>query len=324
MDASQTLDIQKCLDYHFNLPEKNDGLYHGRLGLSCCYILLSQYNRTEENYHTGVSLYQEVISGLENTRDAGVSDGLLGIGLGINYLYLNKLMEIEIDKELFDFDDFFYKSVTLQKPACFAFENGTLGIAYYFYQRMFSQNKHQAAYRYLLHRECLILLTTEFKNFLISEKGLLKLSPRSMSNEQLVEITQSFIFLFRIWKLKYCPGIVAGLLRDIRDFINENFDILENDRKRLILLYSYILIGVETNNTVMIQKSGEWFMKIDKKNISSSPDILFYTKINNLLGYPYGNIPIRPNTLFDAFILLDGMNTATGKQCMSWLNLWGF
>lgn len=323
MNTVTTGNIQGCLDHLYNLSGKNAGLHEGKLGLCLGYLLLSRYYHTEQNYNLGVSLYKEVISEAGNIDNIGTRNGLLGIGLGINYLYLNKLIDIEIDKELYDIDDLFYKIVTLQQATSLAFENGVSGMAAYFYYRQFSQNKRQLTYRYLLHRECLILLVTEFKNLLTGKKGLLKNIPSSLANEQLLEITQSFILLFGIWKLKYCSEIIAELLRNIRDFINKSFECLANDRQRLILLYSYLFIGTATSNEQMISKSRKWFSKMDKTDIVASLDILLYIKTCNLLGIPHKNIPIRPTTLFDTFILLDSMNNVTKKQAIKWLNLWG-
>lgn len=168
MDNEKYIKIQAYLDNQGISIRDEYGLYEGQMGLSYCYLLLSQYYRSKENYKTGISLLENVKSKLVEIDDIGLSKGLLGIGLGVNSLYLNKLININIDEFLYDFDDLFYKLITLKKANSFSLENGILGKALYFYNRNLTQNRTQQEYRYLLHKECLILLTSEFKSFLLS------------------------------------------------------------------------------------------------------------------------------------------------------------
>lgn len=141
-------------------------------------------------------------------------------------------------------------------------------------------------------------------------------------DSQVYEIVYSFILVLRIWKLRYSQELTSFLLRSIRDFIDKNFDHIESSRKQLVLLYSYLLIGTETNNNRMIQKSTNWYLRINKKNITTSLDILLYSKITNMLGYSSADIHIHLESIFDVFVLLDSISKTDNQRMVNWLNLW--
>ena len=118
------------------------GLMNGKMGVV---LFFFHYSR-----HTGNVLYEdfagelldEVVEGLHADLPIRFSDGLCGIGWGIEYLIQNRFIEGDSDDVLKELD---YKIVErdLRKIKDFSFDTGALGIACYVFSRLHSPNQPQ-------------------------------------------------------------------------------------------------------------------------------------------------------------------------------------
>ena len=132
---------------------KCPGLLHGKLGIAIFFFHYARY--------TGKTLFEEyawdLIMAIQEQLHVNYrpdyEKGIAGIGVGINYLSYNNLIEIEED--LFeDFDKRMYRAVIHDPFPNYSRDEGLIGYGWYWLHRAKSQ----------MSNECLSFITESIKN----------------------------------------------------------------------------------------------------------------------------------------------------------------
>ena len=298
------MEIYKRIESFLDKAKENTNnysLYQGYTGLCYSYFILSSVHNKDRNQKIAEDIYMDICNNLGRINDASFSNGLAGVGWAIEAINNNGFTNINTDKFLRDFDDFLYKFITFQKTQNLSLDSGCLGKALYFYQRLTSQNKTNDPYRYIAHAECLTLLTDEIRTFL---NLLVNKDTKDINKDECIEISQSFILLYLIWKLRYNTELLSKMLPEIRTFIEKYFEENKTESYSIYLLYSYALIAFKANDNEMINNTKKWVHNFSSLNNESNLMKYLYFKVNRMTGTRIElNIPIE--SLTDTFFLLD-------------------
>lgn len=149
------------------------------------HTLINQVITGQDNFIDEILLERYIIDAIEDD-DYSFSSGLLGIGWFISYLDYEKILQIDLDEVLYDFDDNLYKialKVIVDDNA--SIEEVTYLITY-FHQRYLNKNNFRNNYRRfpiyeclkMLMEKCVTLLSVNFRVYsqIILTRTLLKIS----------------------------------------------------------------------------------------------------------------------------------------------------
>ena len=142
------------------------GLYNGKTG-----ILIALYNSLcllDKKNHSAVKktitkLLNDISENAGSSNDS-YSNGIFGIGWGINNLYSKGFILKSKFEVLNSFDDEIYKLVMFQKAGNNDLETGTMGRINFYLNRIEDDLKLRNKYRYIANYEVLMLLVNNFTN----------------------------------------------------------------------------------------------------------------------------------------------------------------
>jgi len=149
----------------------NIGLINGLSGE----VLLLYLSADEKNKHKGQKLLNTISEEISTSADYSFETGVTGFGWLVAFLHQEKLIDIDSDDILEDFDDQIYK-LTLQELSDQNNNIGTLlGLIDYHIIRHRNKNFNEQHFRKFLHQECINLMVEKLStliDYYISQKEL--------------------------------------------------------------------------------------------------------------------------------------------------------
>lgn len=130
--------VEHLMLYSANAMEP--GLYVGKMGICVCFAECARYFQDTIFVDLAGDLLEDVLEGLSTSLPINFSEGLCGIGWGIEYLLQRGCLSGDSDEILKDFD----KQVmctNIGRVEDFSMATGLAGIAYYVYSRLVSPNR---------------------------------------------------------------------------------------------------------------------------------------------------------------------------------------
>lgn len=252
--------IIRQLDQLMDGGLKGVGLYEGKCGAAFACFTWAHLSGSDEYAQKGRELLSEVCNNLGSIDNGGFTSGLTGVGWGIEAMAQNQFIPVNTDAVLKDFDDFIYKSVTFQKSVSLSIDNGSLGRALYFYQRIKSPHSNLHPYQTIAHQECLILLVDEIKEHLLDEKRGVIRENTTLTEENARDVAQCLILLYDIYKTRIDTEISIQAVCKIKTFVEGYFRNSSSCHPYdLWLLNAYSLLASNTGDRQMSEYIREYF-----------------------------------------------------------------
>ncbi len=129
------------------VSDQSIGLYDGAIGNAILLFLLSGSSGDGVYKEMALKLLDSVGNRIAAIQSTSFSDGLSGIGWGIEWIAQNDFLEIDTDEVLEEMDDFIYKSAIYSLTDDLSLATGILGAITYFHSRYTSKNRHSHIYK---------------------------------------------------------------------------------------------------------------------------------------------------------------------------------
>lgn len=100
--------------------------------------LYSLYQKTNDDNHRlkGEKLLDDIWESCDTSSPLSYGSGLCGVGVGIEYLIQNQLVEGNADEVLSDIDAIVFNVIDMRRLSGLDIDNGILGLAYYLFHRL--------------------------------------------------------------------------------------------------------------------------------------------------------------------------------------------
>ncbi|MDR2276190.1 MAG: hypothetical protein LBF27_35125 [Sphingobacterium sp.] len=134
-----------------------------------------------------------IFENLDNIQEVNFSQGLVGLGFGIESLTQDNFLAIDSDVVLEDFDNLFYASYLFGNKNDLSLQSGAAGKLLYLTYRNRNQNKNTHRYKSLIHQECLYIIIKQILDFL-------PLPKQCLQKHSKVEICQLLVIFSSIVK----------------------------------------------------------------------------------------------------------------------------
>ncbi|HPR73871.1 MAG TPA: hypothetical protein PLX41_09445 [Bacteroidales bacterium] len=192
----------------------NLGLINGKMGIAIFFYYYSRYtqNKIFEGY--AGELIDEIYEEINVNTPVNFSDGLTGIGWGIEYLVKHKFIEGDTDDILSEIDNNIYKHM-LNSPILIDASDDFFGYGYYYIARLAGHKIDDNDLKALIKKYNLIYLTDECERLLIHKRyldfNILSLKP--------VTINSVLWFLIEMYILQLYPVKVNKILLHLPEYL---------------------------------------------------------------------------------------------------------
>lgn len=251
------------------------GLYFGKAGMVILYFCLSQYTKQSCYTEKAKKFLDDISNNIGNVESLDFIEGLAGIGWMIEWVKKNGFIDINTDKVLEEVDDTLYKSVLYAPERNLSLKNGGLGKAVYFLKRYEGKNPGTHRFKIICHQECLGLLTDEFRELLLGDKGILlkRISNYTPTKEILLDLGHLLIFipkiLFHKINVEVNEKSLYAIIKYVDSFLqhySSDEDIFSyysaNISDLLYLAYAYHQAGVKLSCQNWREKGIGYFNRI--------------------------------------------------------------
>lgn len=277
--------IQHTLEEFLKKETFDMSLYSGKTGGLLLYGLCP--NKKQSVIDAVLHL---IIDSLPSINKFDFSEGLTGIGFGLQYLSELSILSEDCGQAFQYLDDRIYFDIANNRSTDLSLlsNKSVLARAAYYYFRLRSSGKSNF-YRDLAAKECLVLLMTEMKELIstiiVNKDRLLAERPEFYS-----EIGQCFSLLYHLLLLNINKNYCQNLLLSIRNFIDKCFEDknLWNDFNSpflLRLLYYYTYVSFEADDRYMKESSINWVQDFKHslgRSIKSDLDFCFFDQLNSM------------------------------------------
>jgi len=213
MDALEEIYIQK---WQKAIDINNYGLYRGKMGMCLIFYLKSSNSGQEVYAQRAKDLLNEIVDNIIKVDNYNFSDGLLGIGWGIEWLAQNEFIELNTDEFLEDLDDEVYRLIMYSKAETIDLDSGTLGRILYLYKRLVSHNPNGNFHKTICNKEVLVLLIDElYERLLAEENSLLNLCFSTYKSEDIKSLSHALVVLCKLEPLRFNYVLVNEMIRKI-------------------------------------------------------------------------------------------------------------
>jgi hypothetical protein len=205
----------------------NLGLLNGKMGIAIFFYHYSRYtqNKIFEDY--AGELIDEIYEEINVNTPINFSDGLTGIGWGVEYLVRNNFIEGDTDEVLAEIDNTIYKH-RLNSPVLIDSGDDLFGYGFYTIARLKGHKIDDDDIKTLIKKHHLIFLTDECERLLIHKRyldfNILTLSPGT--------INSLLWFLIEMYKLRLFPVKVNKLFLCLPEYLTfynkENLTVADN------------------------------------------------------------------------------------------------
>ena len=249
----------------------NYGLYHGKMGLCLIFYLKSTISEQDMYTQKARGLLDEVVDNIMKVDNYNFSDGLLGIGWGIEWLVQNEFIQLNTDEFLEDLDDEVYRLIMYSKAESVDLNIGTLGRILYLYKRLMSNNPSCNFYRNICNKEILVLLIDELYEYLIAEdNSLLNLCSSEYQPENIKSVAHSLVILCKLEPLRFNYTLVNEMIRKIiikMDFLFSILEPADSLVELLFLLHALREAGIKLGCVHWVKNAEEKYRNLIKGKI---------------------------------------------------------
>lgn len=208
--------LEKCLKRIINILllnasfTDNLGLLNGKLGISIFFYHYYRYtgNKIFEEY--AEELIDEIYEEINTSTPVDFTDGLSGIGWGIDYLIKNKFVDAETDEALAEIDNSLFQKM-LDSPFSIDTGNDFFGYAIYCYSRFKGHENDDKKKKYFLY------LIDECERLLIGKQ----IPEFNFWQLNTAMVNSILWFLLEIRKIHFYTAQVNNILKSIPDYISE-------------------------------------------------------------------------------------------------------
>lgn len=139
---SQSEYLNKLMEYLIinNVNVINNGLYHGKIGLTICLCKYARYLNDDIYLDLAGELLDEIFSEISIDMPINYENGICGIGWGVEYLIRQNYMLGDSD-EILEEVDARVMQIDVNRVGDFSIETGLGGIALYIITRMTSKDR---------------------------------------------------------------------------------------------------------------------------------------------------------------------------------------
>ncbi|MDV2447808.1 hypothetical protein CMU93_09890 [Elizabethkingia anophelis] len=253
------------------------GLINGRSGEA----LLLFLSADEKNKHKGQELLNTISEEVSTSTDYSFETGITGFGWLIAFLHKERLIDIDSDDILEDFDDQIYK-LTIQELSDQNTDIGTLlGLIDYHTIRHRNKNFNEQYFRKFLHQECINLIVEKLNTFIgyyISKKELTQ-----AQIENSCKILLKFSYLSNYINNKIINDQLPGQLHYFIKHTQRNLQPYNNFKK---ICQKKLRQACENKNfEIFIVKLNNDLSEIDNSEIEQTSDIRNTVfKLTNLIN----------------------------------------
>ncbi|RQO69447.1 hypothetical protein DBR43_15310 [Pedobacter sp. KBW06] len=247
------------------------GLHEGKMGAALCYFKQYRITKDKAYLNKGKKLLKYVAENIGGIESCDFSNGLPGIGWGIEWLVQNKYMKADTNVVLSDVDDEIYRLVLFSKADKLNLANGTLARLLYCYKRITHRNKSGDFYRDTVLTECLILCIDELFESIVNDEGT-GLNQTYLDPEFL---SQVFILVNKIMPLRVDHQVV--IIRNLiatRILFDLNNNNMLNEKEKYLYANSLLQAGRYTKNKIWIETADQFFIaKTTRKIVLSKHSV---------------------------------------------------
>lgn len=198
------------------------GLIGGKLGLALFYFTLPQ-----EYHQRGYELLDHISDHITEVDNGSFSNGLAGIGWGIEWTVQKELLSANTDDILRDLDDELYKKLVYAYATHISLSDGSLAQGMYFTSRLKSRNFKTHRFNQVVHQESIFLIVEEIAEALSTENGKLEslLEPGNTAGYNvLIDIAQSLLFFSNLSSINLKYVLINETIYHIIGFIEKFFE----------------------------------------------------------------------------------------------------
>jgi len=149
----------------------NPGLLNGKMGIALFFYSYARYssNKAFEDY--AGELIDDIYKSINAQIPVNLSDGLTGIGWGIEYLVKNGYVQADTDEALQEIDVAVYQSM-VQRPVLMDNDDAIFSYGFYYLARLQGRENDDDNLNALIKKQQLIYLTDECERLMILKKYL--------------------------------------------------------------------------------------------------------------------------------------------------------
>jgi hypothetical protein len=246
----------------------NLGLLNGKMGIAIFFYQYARYtgNKVYEDY--AGELIDEIYEEINNSTPVGFSNGLMGIGWGIEYLVRNGYLEADTDEALAEIDNAVYRS-SLHRP--FLLDNGDdlFGYGLYYVTRLMGHEDDDDNLKTLFKKQHLIYLTDDCERILV-QKQYKGYNIDSLGIDTIISFEW---FLVEMHRLGLFPVKVENILRSLPEYVSQGLNTSEDrSAKTLLILLTEKVVSIvndpDTRNTLKTILG----QKADRENVMDVSD----------------------------------------------------
>ena len=191
----------------------NKGLINGEMGVAIFFFHYWKFTQNELFYDYAFALLEDIQDQIHLESPTDYENGLLGIGVGLNYLVKNRLIKVE-NNCFEDLDNLMNKLLYSKYRHTYTLYNGLIGDGYYWLFRYYNSN--------------------ESYQIIANLNYILKKIDEETINITLNELFDVRIFLSKLYAILEFRNKVVDILynqrfRRIDDIVNNSFLYGEND-----------------------------------------------------------------------------------------------
>jgi hypothetical protein len=200
----------------------NLGLLNGKMGIAIFFYQYSRYTKSKIFEDFAGELIDEIYEEINTNTSADFTNGLTGIGWGIEYLVKNGFIEADTDEALSDIDNSVYRSM-FSRPFLLENSNDLFGYGFYYIARLGARGIDDENLSTQIKKQHLVYLTN-YTSRLFVKNEFHDFNIESLSIDTINSFTW---FLLEIYRIGLSPEKVVKVLYFLPDYIESCFNDLD-------------------------------------------------------------------------------------------------
>lgn len=232
-------DISNLLLLNSNFID-NLGILNGKMGVALFFFKYSRHTKRKIYENCAGEIIDEIYESLDKRIPITFSNGLMGIGWGIEYLVKNKYVEANTNEILSNLDnDIFNKSI-----ATSFFNDDFFGCGHYFLSRLSNEESFDEL-SYLKKKQIHIFLIDEIeKNIMNKRYTEFNIQPLK------IEMLNSLIwYLIEVNKL----GLYSNKIKEIGTYLLDHIAFINRSKESMVDQFVLNLLEKELVDIIQVQ-----------------------------------------------------------------------